>query len=62
MTINSPSMRTLTEILPEDLPLLMGLGPVPIPKEVAAANKLVRRKHEEGRKWNCGNGSLHFSD
>lgn len=34
-------MRALTEILPQDLPLLMGSGPVPIPKEVAAANQLV---------------------
>lgn len=41
MTSNSPSIRTLTEILPQDLPLLMGSGPVPIPKEVAAANQLV---------------------
>ena len=34
-------MRSLTEILPQELPLLMGSGPVPIPKEVAAANQLV---------------------
>lgn len=33
--------RPLSEILPETLPLLMGAGPVPIPKEVAAANTLV---------------------
>ena len=41
MTSSSPSVRSLAEILPEDLPLLMGSGPVPIPKEVAAANQLV---------------------
>lgn len=39
-TINA-SARPLSEILPETLPLLMGAGPVPIPKEVAAANALV---------------------
>jgi len=41
MTIHSPSIRPLTEVLPETLPLLMGSGPVPIPKEVADANRLV---------------------
>lgn len=41
MTSNSLSVRPLSEILPESLPLLMGSGPVPIPKEVADANRLV---------------------
>jgi alanine-glyoxylate transaminase/serine-glyoxylate transaminase/serine-pyruvate transaminase len=33
--------RPLKDVLPESLPLLMGSGPVPIPKEVADANRLV---------------------
>ncbi len=34
-------MTPLKNLLPETLPLLMGSGPVPIPKEVADANRLV---------------------
>lgn len=41
MTIKPITTKPLTEVLPETLPLLMGSGPVPIPKEVADANRLV---------------------
>ncbi len=41
MSSISPKIRSLNEILPETLPLLMGSGPVPIPKEVADANRIV---------------------
>lgn len=41
MDHSSPKIRSLSEILPESLPLLMGSGPVPIPKEVADANRIV---------------------
>lgn len=41
MKIDLKDVRPLSRILPENLPLLMGAGPVPIPKEVAEANKLV---------------------
>lgn len=41
MTINSFTPKPLNEVLPDSLPLLMGSGPVPIPKEVADANRLV---------------------
>lgn len=41
MTGHSPKIRPLSEVLPESLPLLMGSGPVPIPREVADANRLV---------------------
>lgn len=41
MPITTITTRPLSEVLPETLPLLMGSGPVPIPKEVADANRLV---------------------
>lgn len=41
MTIKPPVSIPLSKVLPEHLPLLMGAGPVPIPKEVADANALV---------------------
>lgn len=41
MTTKAPVSVPLSQILPEHLPLLMGAGPVPIPKEVADANALV---------------------
>lgn len=41
MKIAPPSEIKLTQILPSVPILLMGSGPVPVPKEVAAANSLV---------------------
>lgn len=41
MKIKPEIVSPVLEILPEKLPLLMGSGPVPIPKEVADANRLV---------------------
>lgn len=41
MKIQPPQNVTLSEILPKTSTLLMGAGPVPIPKEVAEANSLV---------------------
>lgn len=41
MQINPIAVRPLKDILPETLPLLMGSGPVPIPREVSEANRLV---------------------
>ncbi len=38
MKINPPLCLSLTEVIPSTPTLLMGAGPVPIPKEVAAAN------------------------
>lgn len=35
------AIKPINEVLPETLPLLMGSGPVPIPKEVADANRVV---------------------
>lgn len=41
MKITKPSIYSLSEIIPKQLPLLMGAGPVPIPPEVAHANGIV---------------------
>lgn len=41
MKIQVPSIKKLSAILPDEPTLLMGAGPVPIPNEVAEANKLV---------------------
>lgn len=41
MKIQVPSVKKLSAILPDEPTLLMGAGPVPIPQEVAEANKLV---------------------
>lgn len=41
MKIKPPKSQSLDQILPETATLLMGAGPVPIPKEVAAANAVV---------------------
>lgn len=41
MKIQVPSVEKLSAILPDEPTLLMGAGPVPIPNEVAEANKLV---------------------
>lgn len=41
MKIPSPQKVLLTEILPKTSTLLMGAGPVPIPREVAEANSMV---------------------
>lgn len=41
MKITKPNIQSINDILPKKLPLLMGAGPVPIPNEVAEANKLV---------------------
>ncbi len=41
MKISPPENKFLEELLPKKPVLLMGSGPVPIPKEVAAANSIV---------------------
>jgi alanine-glyoxylate transaminase/serine-glyoxylate transaminase/serine-pyruvate transaminase len=41
MKIRPPESLTLKEILPQKPVLLMGSGPVPVPREVAIANSLV---------------------
>ncbi|HXH75416.1 MAG TPA: aminotransferase class V-fold PLP-dependent enzyme [Bacteriovoracaceae bacterium] len=41
MKIKSPILAPLTSLLPEVPSLLMGAGPVPIPREVAQANTMV---------------------
>jgi len=41
MKVLSAGPRPLAQLLPENLPLLMGAGPVPIPADVARANSLV---------------------
>lgn len=41
MKISSPQNVLLSEILPKKMTLLMGAGPVPIPREVAEANSLI---------------------
>ncbi|WP_347358628.1 aminotransferase class V-fold PLP-dependent enzyme, partial [Bdellovibrio sp.] len=41
MKIQAPNVQELSSILPSEATLLMGAGPVPIPKEVADANRLV---------------------
>lgn len=41
MTIKPVITKPLSTVLPETLPLLMGSGPVPVPKEVADANRVV---------------------
>jgi alanine-glyoxylate transaminase/serine-glyoxylate transaminase/serine-pyruvate transaminase len=41
MKIKAPESLSLDEILPKKTTLLMGAGPVPIPKEVAIANSMV---------------------
>lgn len=41
MKINPPQIRPLAEILPKKEILLMGAGPVPVPKAVAQANSLI---------------------
>ena len=41
MKISVPKIDTLDHILPEDPLLMMGAGPVPIPKAVANANGIV---------------------
>ena len=41
MKIHPPESLTLKEILPQKPVLLMGSGPVPVPREVAIANSLV---------------------
>jgi hypothetical protein len=41
MKISPPKNIPLSEIIPLGPTLLMGAGPVPIPKEVAMANSIV---------------------
>lgn len=41
MKISQPQVHKLSEVIPPQLPLLMGAGPVPIPAEVAHANGIV---------------------
>lgn len=41
MKVAPPAPTALARLLPQNLPLLMGAGPVPIPPEVARANALV---------------------
>jgi alanine-glyoxylate transaminase/serine-glyoxylate transaminase/serine-pyruvate transaminase len=41
MKISAPKFNSLSHVLPEKPTLLMGAGPVPIPREVARANSIV---------------------